>query len=304
MAFFFLDAINCEITSHETQTDAVIEISEASLDQDIVEVLKSSEQLRCGETVPKLSYKEADYEHFQILHPTSLNISNGKLSIDVDGLSDVTRSEFYTISSQTGFRLFRVEFDTAGFDSANLTVMIANGQLDVCALQDASHNMEAGSMRSNGKVFRRILKLPHDVDSNQVQGRLEDGRLIIEAVVDKRPCSEQGVSGSAEIVCDVEMAESINKPVVAMREDGTRFLFLMVDAGRSFEAGDFLVRLRDRKKIFVDASRQEIFPRSRMTVNFSREFDLDVRLVPSSLEAGLTEDGFLKIFADVLEETL
>lgn len=208
-----------------------------------------------------------------------------------------------------------MEFDAEGFDREDISVTVHPGsRLEIHAIRE---DMDGG--RRTTSEFSRRIRLPGDVDVRGLSCSLVDGRIIIEAplleplqkpVSTLRPhnsvnCSG-GTQGPVPSSCSSPsspgaVSTPLNVPVVKV-QNGLNVLSLCVEVGRVFRSDDVTVKVRNPAKVIVSAERTEVTDCSRMTASLVREFDLPARISSKTLKAGLTEQGLLRITAELLPD--
>ena len=114
-----------------------------------------------------------------------------------------------------------------------------------------------------------------------------------------------GVGERVSATGDGEEDEAMmNVPVVhsGAAPGEARTLSLNVEVGRVFKATDVVVKLKGKDRLVVTAERQEDSGVCKLAASLSREFVLPAKIEPSTLKAGMTVEGVLKVTASLAED--
>lgn len=230
---------------------------------------------------------------------------------EASGFHTSRKPSLYVDCSVTGHRKFRMNFDAEGFDRDDLSVTVHPGsRLEIHAIRE-----DADGGRKTTSEFSRRIRLPADVDVRGLSCSLVEGRIVVEApllpqknpVITPRPrsggsltCSNINTRGPIASSSS-QTVSALNVPVVKV-EDGVNVLSLCVEVGRVFRSEHVTVKVKNPTKVVVSAERTEVTDCSRMTASLVREFDLPARISSKTLKAGLTEQGLLRISAQLLPD--
>lgn len=232
---------------------------------------------------------------------------------DASGFHTPRKPSLYVDCSETGHRKFRMDFDAEGFNREDISVTVhPESRLEIHAIRE---DMDGG--RKTTSEFSRRIRLPGDVDVRGLSCSMVDGRIVMEApllpqqkpVSTPRPpssnsfnCSTSSVHGTIPATSPSSPTVSaLNVPVVKV-QNGVNVLSLCVEVGRVFRSDDVTVKVSNPAKVVVSAERTEVTDCSRMTASLVREFDLPARISSKTLKAGLTEQGLLRITAQLLTD--
>lgn len=228
------------------------------------------------------------------------------LDTSAESLDEDARRPLYMNCPNTGKKLFKMEFNVRGYDQDNISVKVSAGRLIVHAVQ---REMVDGRKTTN--EFCRKIKLPADVDSDQLKCMyMDNGILVIESPVIRNSISlNEFPSASMSTLLsngNVSMSSSIirqpmNTPVVkdCPESQSGKAIHIHAEVGRVFQSDDVIVKVRGHDKVIINAQKEDKSAKSKLSAQLTREFDLPERILPQTLKAGLTLDGVLKIVAHV-----
>ena len=94
----------------------------------------------------------------------------------------------------------------------------------------------------------------------------------------------------------VSSSPLLNIPFIKSEKFG-KTMYLNVEIGRVFKAGDVRVNVKGQDTITVSAERIENTDNSKLNASINREFDLPDKIISKTLKAGLSGDGILEILA-------
>ena len=76
-------------------------------------------------------------------------------------------------------------------------------------------------------------------------------------------------------------------------------MFINAEIGRVFQSDDVTVKVVGQNRLEISAQRQEQDDAGTLNASISRQFHLPDKILPKTIQAGLTNDGVLKIAAVV-----
>ena len=256
-----------------------------------------SRRKRTSNSMTNLSVKDsAQRKHFEF---PEINVSrredsrlNG--SADFETVTEDAKQPLYIHCPNSGQKLFKMEFDTEGYPHDNISVRVTGDKLVIHALQN-----ETVEGRVSTTEFCRKVKLPRDVNSRRLECHVtpETGMLVITAPVMRSPASSSASSLSPHSPSSVRN-ELINTPFVRTSSIG-KTMYLNAEVGRIFKSDDVTVKVVGQAKLVINAQRNESEGGNTLNAALSREFVLPNKIIPKTIQAGLTTDGILKIAAVV-----
>ena len=225
-----------------------------------------------------------------------------RLSENGEGTNDNRKSPLYINCPRTGSRVFRMEFDCEGYPHDSIGVKVVGEKVVIQARRE-----ERVDGRVSSNEFCRKVKLPPDVDKHLLECHIDPAAntLIISAPamntlrprVNSTSSNTSGHSPKSPFSHSKHSSlDPLNTPQSRVTSLGNTF-FLNAEVGGVFRPDDVTVKVIGRDKLIVSAERSDDSATQKLRAHLSREFSLPFRIIPQTLQAGLTTDGVLKVSA-------
>lgn len=197
-------------------------------------------------------------------------------------------------------RRYKLRFDVSDFEPESVDVSSDVDTITVKAGQKDGHD------------FSRKIELPSKVDPEKLKSYLtKDGILIIEAPLPPHSLNLRKASASPShssiSTTSTRSRSPSNSPhtpsgsrlgiPVFTGKNGERRMHLILDIGKVFGPKDTSVHALKDNRIIIKAKHEERTSERFSKNKFSKEFELNEKIDPYTLRAGLTDDGKLVIGA-------
>ena len=288
--------------------------------------LKEMEKRICEETKKKKRDWERDVERmreeFLKLHPVDKKwASDDNLVSKRRGSTDVLDSKkmkTLILDYPDSGRGFKVRFNMAGFDTANIRVATDGERIIV----RATRSEEGDDGVTVEREYERKIEKPKEVDHSKLKSYLTtDAILIIEAPLPPKTLNlrktnhsspSRSIHESNASVRSSSPATAITSPpgsptptmakekygVPVFHDDnGRRKMSLTVDIGHAFTSKEITALIIKENRIQIKARHEERTLEKLCKNKYMKEFEMPEKIETYSLRGGLTSDGRLIVGA-------
>ena len=200
-------------------------------------------------------------------------------------------------------RRFKLRFDLTGFEPASVLCTLEKDRISIRA-----DKVEEENGQQKRRAYQRRVEIPREVDMSKLHTRLtSDHILIVEAPLPPHSLllmrsqspshSSSGLSSPGSGSPKSPFGNTKMGTPMFQGKGNDRCLSLIIELGKCFMPREVNVQVIKDNRIIVKAKHEERTSERMSKSKFSKEYELQEKIDPHSLRAGLSDDGRLIIAA-------